>query len=92
MVVTFVRRMFGKRLEWTVFIPATIAIVVAVVFFGTPLHWLTLVAVAGVALWYTGEFSTWLAARLMSLPPVPLASLLAAVDRASSPRLPEPTA
>jgi len=91
MVVTFVRRLHSRRLEWTVFIPATLAIVGAVVFAGTPLHWLTAVSVAGVALWYTGEFSTWLAARLMSVPPVPLASLLAAVDMADSAGPPAPT-
>ncbi|MFL5343929.1 MAG: hypothetical protein ACJ8AT_04015 [Hyalangium sp.] len=91
MVVTFVRRIQGRRLEWTVFIPATLAIVGAVVFAGTPLHWLTAAAVAGVALWYIGEFSTWLAARLMSIPPVPLASLLAAVDNAALAGPPAPT-
>lgn len=91
MVVTFVRRLQGRRLEWTVLIPATLAIVGAVVFAGTPLHWLTAVAVAGVALWYIGEFSTWLAARLMTIPPVPLASLLAAVDTAASSGPPERT-
>jgi hypothetical protein len=91
MVVTFLRRMQSRRLEWTVFIPATLAIVIAVVFFHTPLHWLTAVAVAGVAFWYTGECSTWLAARLMSMPPAPLASLLAAVDKAHIAGPPEPT-
>lgn len=91
MLVTFVRRLQGRRLEWTVFIPATLAIVAAVVFAGTPIHWLTATAVVGVALWYIGEFSTWLAARLMSLPAVSLASLLAAVDMASTARPPELT-
>jgi hypothetical protein len=85
MVLTFTRRTEGQRLEWTIFIPATIAVVVAVVFAGTPLHWLTALAVASVALWYTGEFSTWLAARLLWIPSVPLATLLAAVDEARTP-------
>jgi hypothetical protein len=82
MVVSFVRRIQGKSLEWTIFIPATVAIVAAVVLMGTPLHWLTVLAVASVAFWYTGEVSTWLAARLLRIPPVPLATLLAAVDEA----------
>jgi hypothetical protein len=82
MVVTFVRRLQGRRLEWTVLIPATVAIVAAVLMAGTPLHWLTAAAVAGVAFWYAGELSTWLSARLMSMPPVPLSTLLAAVDAA----------
>jgi hypothetical protein len=65
-----------------VLIPATAAIVAAVLMAGTPLHWLTAAAVAGVAFWYAGELSTWLSARLMSMPPVPLSTLLAAVDAA----------
>jgi hypothetical protein len=85
MVVTFVRRMQGRSLEWTIFIPATIAIVVAVVFTGSPLHWLTVLAVASVAFWYIAEASTWVAARLLRIPPVPLSTLLAAVDEAHTP-------
>ncbi len=82
MVVSFVRRMKSRSLEWTVLIPATLAIVAAVVLTGSPLHWLTGAAVALVALWYTGEYSTWLAARLLTIPPVPLIALQAAVDTA----------
>ncbi len=85
LLVTFARRMQGRSLEWTIFIPATLAIIVAVVLTGSPLHWLTLLAVAGVAFWYIAEASTWLAARLLRIPPVPLASLLAAVDEAHTP-------
>jgi hypothetical protein len=85
LVVTFVRRLQGKNLEWTIFIPATLAIVAAVVFTGSPLHWLTVLAVASVAFWYIAEASTWMAARLLRIPPVPLATLLAAVDEAHTP-------
>lgn len=84
-MLSFTRRLQGKRLEWTLFIPATLAIVAGVVFNGTPLHWLTALAVASVAFWYIGELSTWLAARLLWIPPVPLATLLAAVDEARTP-------
>jgi hypothetical protein len=85
MVLSFVRRLQGRNLEWTIFIPATLAIVAAVVFTGSPLHWLTLLSVASVAFWYVGEVSTWVAARLLRIPPVPLATLLAAVDEAHTP-------
>ena len=85
MVLTINRYHHGKSLEWTIFVPATLAIVAAVVFAGTPLHWLTLLAVAAVAFWYVSEMSTWLAARLLWIPPVPLATLLAAVDEAHTP-------
>jgi hypothetical protein len=82
MVLSFARRLQGKRLEWTILIPATLAIVAAVLLTGTPLHWLSVLAVAGVAFWYLSEMSTWLAARLLWIPPVPLATLLSAVDEA----------
>ena len=85
MLVTFVRRMQGRSLEWTIFIPATLAIVIAVVLTGSPLHWLTVLAVASVAFWYISEASTWVAARLLRIPPVPLSTLLAAVDEAHTP-------
>lgn len=85
MVLTIHRHHHGKRLEWTIFIPATLAIVAAVVFAGTPLHWLTALAVAAVAFWYVSEMSTWLAARLLWIPPAPLATLLSAVDEAHTP-------
>ncbi|HEX8699094.1 MAG TPA: hypothetical protein VF815_09685 [Myxococcaceae bacterium] len=85
MVITFVRRMHGRRLQWTVLIPATLAIVAAVLMGGTTLFWLPAAAVAGVAFWYVAEASTWAIARVMHLPPVPLAALLAAVDEASIP-------
>jgi hypothetical protein len=85
MVVTFVRRVQGRRLEWTIFIPATLAIVAAVVITGSPLHWLTVLAVASVAFWYIAEASTWVAARLLRIPPVSLSTLLTAVDEAHTP-------
>lgn len=85
MVVSFVRRMHGKSLQWTVLIPATIAIVAAVLIGGSTLYWLPAVAVAGVAFWYTAEASTWAIARVIHIPPVPLAALLAAVDEAAEP-------
>ena len=85
MVVTFVRRLQGKSLEWTILIPATLAIVAAVLLTGSPLHWLTVLSVASVAFWYIAEASTWVAARLLRIPPVPLATLLAAVDEAHTP-------
>ncbi|MFP2904993.1 hypothetical protein ACLESD_08050 [Pyxidicoccus sp. 3LFB2] len=81
-----VRRMFGRRIEWMVLIPATLLIVLAMVIAHTPLHWLTAVAVAGVAFWYVGEVSTWAAARLMRIPSAPLAVLLSAVDEADAAR------
>jgi hypothetical protein len=80
------RRMFGRRIEWMVLIPATLLIMLAVFIAHTPLHWLTAVAVAGVAFWYFGEVSTWAAARLMRVPRVPLAVLLSAVDEAEEAR------
>jgi hypothetical protein len=85
MVVSFVRRMHGRRLQWTVLIPATLAIVAAVLIGGTTLYWLPAVAVAGVAFWYAGELSTWAIARVLHVPPVPLAALLSAVDEAALP-------
>lgn len=85
MVVSFVRRMHGRRLQWTVLIPATLAIVAAVLIGGTTLYWLPAVAVAGVAFWYVGELSTWAVARVLHVPPVPLAALLSAVDEAAMP-------
>ncbi|KFE62634.1 hypothetical protein [Hyalangium minutum] len=85
MVLTLNRYHHGKRLEWIIFIPATLAIIAAVVFAGTPLHWLTALAVAAVAFWYVSEMSSWLAARLLLIPPVPLATLLAAVDDVHTP-------
>ncbi len=85
MVVTYVRRLQGRSLEWTIFIPATLAIVAAVFLTGSPLHWLTVLAVASVAFWYIAEASTWAAARLLHIPPVPLATLLAAVDETHTP-------
>jgi hypothetical protein len=88
MVVSFVRRLHSRRLQWTVLIPATIAIVAAVLIGGTTLYWLPALAVAGVAFWYAGEVSTWAIARVMHVPPVPLAALLSAVDEAAQP-LPE---
>jgi hypothetical protein len=85
LVLSYARRQEGRRLEWTIFIPATLAIVAAVVFAGTPLHWLTALSVASVAFWYLAEASTWMAARLLRIPPAPLATLLAAVDDAHTP-------
>ena len=85
MVVSFVRRLHSRRIQWTVLIPATIAIVAAVLIGGSTLFWLPAVAVAGVAFWYTAEASTWAIARLLHIPPVPLAALLAAVDEAALP-------
>lgn len=91
MVLTLNRHHYGKRMEWLIFIPATLAIIAAVVFAGTPLHWLTALAVAAVAFWYVSEMSTWLAARLLLIPPVPLATLLAAVDDVHTPSANSPT-
>ncbi len=85
MVITFVRRLHGRRLQWTVLIPATLAIVAAVLVGGTTLLWLPAAAVAGVAFWYVAEASTWAIARVLHIPPVPLASLLSAVDEAATP-------
>jgi hypothetical protein len=90
MIISFVRRLHSRRIQWTVLIPATLAIVAAVLIGGTTLYWLPALAVAGVAFWYAGEVSTWAIARLMHVPPVPLATLLAAVDEAAVP-LPEPS-
>jgi hypothetical protein len=85
MAVSIVRRNKGWRIHWTVLIPATLAIVAAVLMGGTTLFWLPAVAVAGVAFWYIGEVSTWASARLYYLPPASLAALLAAVDEAALP-------
>jgi hypothetical protein len=85
MVISFVRRMHGRRLHWIVLIPATIAIVTAVLMGGTTLFWLPAVAVAGVAFWYVAEASTWAIARVLHVPSAPLAALLSAVDEASMP-------
>ena len=81
-----VRRMFGRRIEWMVLIPATLLIVLDVLVAHTPWYSLSAVAVAGVAFWYFGEVSTWAAARLMRIPRVPLAVLLSAVDEADAAR------
>jgi hypothetical protein len=85
MVLSFVRRMNGRSLQWTVLIPATLAIVAAVLVGGTVLYWMPALAVASVAFWYAGEVSTWAIARVLQVPPVPLAALLAAVDEAAVP-------
>ncbi|MDY7227300.1 hypothetical protein [Hyalangium rubrum] len=85
MVLSFIRGMQSRRLRWTVLIPATIAIVAAVILGGSVRYWLPAVAVAGVAFWYVGEVSTWAVARLLHIPPVPLATLLAAVDQSAEP-------
>jgi hypothetical protein len=85
MVISFVRRVQGRRIQWTVLIPATLAIVAAVLIGGMTLFWLPGLAVAGVAFWYAAEASTWAIARVLQVPPVPLAALLAAVDEAAVP-------
>lgn len=84
--LSVLRRMFGRRIEWMVLIPATLLIVLDVLVAHTSLHWLSAAAVAGVAFWYFGEVSTWAAARLLRIPRVPLAVLLSAVDEAEAAR------
>lgn len=85
LAVSHVRRYHGQRLHWVVLIPATFAIVAAVLIGGATLYWLPAVAVAGVAFWYIGEVSTWASARLKYLPRVSLATLLAAAAEAAQP-------
>ncbi len=84
--LSILRRMFGRRIEWMVLIPATVLIVLDFVAAHTALHWLTAVAAAGVGFWYAGEVSTWAAARLLRIPRAPLAVLLSAVDEAEAAR------
>jgi hypothetical protein len=85
MAVSTVRRYHGQRLHWIVLIPATLAIVAAMLIGGATRYWLSAAAVSGVAFWYIGEVSTWASARLIYVPPASLATLLDSVDEAAQP-------